>query len=111
LAEGEKRVPSAGRKGHYNAVTIFNYLSLQKSIFFLRRSENQAQKQAQCRTGFKTFSFFGGTGLPSTVPIKTSASFTLKSSFKAPIGYDRFHSYTQLKFQLMYEKNVKSLSV
>jgi hypothetical protein len=43
--------------------------------------------------------FFGGTGLPSTMPIKISASFTLKSSFKAPTGCDRFHSYMQLKLQ------------
>jgi hypothetical protein len=50
----EKRVPSAGRKGHYNVVTIFNYLSLRKSIFFLCKSENQAQKQTERRTGFKT---------------------------------------------------------
>jgi hypothetical protein len=54
----------------------------EKSISFLRKSENQAQKQTQCRTGFKTSSFFVVTGLPSTVPIKTSASFILKSSFK-----------------------------
>jgi hypothetical protein len=45
LAEREKRVPSAGRKVHCNVVTIFNYLSLRKSIFFLCKSENQAQKQ------------------------------------------------------------------
>jgi hypothetical protein len=66
-------------------------------LFFLHKSENQAQKQIQCRTIFKTLSFFGGTGLSSTMPIKTIASFTLKSSFKAPTGYDRFRSYIQLK--------------
>jgi hypothetical protein len=97
LAEREKRVPSAGRKGHYNVDTIFNYLSLRKGIFFLYKSENQAQKRTQCKTGFKTLSFFGGTGLPSTMPIKTSASFTLKSLFKASTGNNRFHSYMQLK--------------
>jgi hypothetical protein len=33
LAEREKRIPSAGRKGRYNIVTIFNFLSLQKKHF------------------------------------------------------------------------------
>jgi hypothetical protein len=72
-------------------------LSLRKTILFLLKSENQAQKQTQCRTGFKTSSFFGGTGLPSTMPIRTSAFFVFKSSFKAPTGSDRFQSYMKLK--------------
>jgi hypothetical protein len=42
---------------------------------------------------YKTSSYFGGTGLRSTMPIKTSASFTLKSSFEASTGYNRFHNY------------------
>jgi hypothetical protein len=35
--------------------------------------------------------------IPNTMRIKTSSSFTFKSSFKAPTGYNRFHIYIKLK--------------
>jgi hypothetical protein len=93
----KERVPSAGRKGYNNVVTIFQYQSLWQNL-----SENHAQKLTHCRTRFKTLYCFIRTVIQSTVPIKTSASFTFKL-FKALAGHGMslFHAIevTNLSFR------------
>jgi hypothetical protein len=71
----------------------------EKAFFSYENLKTKHRNRLNAEPDLRLLSFFGGTGIPSTMPIKISASFTLKYSFKASAGYDRFHSYMQLKLQ------------